>query len=170
MSRDEFVLDTEPVREFVATVTAAIEASASPEQACDAIRADFAALLADDACDAVVAEVGERFRRVLEKSRPARRFAGRHRRREVNQPFRIGGEAAHHLQRRRRVLLANCHAVVQPGGDEALASHVGEVQHVVMLLLGGEGRLGRLADQAVSSILVSDDWAGAIYQISYKKP
>src|SRR5947209_10222149 len=49
MSRDEFVLDTAPVHEFVATVTAAIEASASPEEACDAIRPDFAALLADDA-------------------------------------------------------------------------------------------------------------------------
>ena len=49
MSRDEFVLDTAPVHEFVATVTAAIEASASPEQACDTIRPDFAALLADDA-------------------------------------------------------------------------------------------------------------------------
>jgi 3-mercaptopropionate dioxygenase len=49
MSRDEFVLDTAPVREFVATVTAAIEESASPEQACDAIRPDFGALLADDA-------------------------------------------------------------------------------------------------------------------------
>jgi predicted metal-dependent enzyme (double-stranded beta helix superfamily) len=48
MSRDEFVLDTAPVREFVATVTAAIEASRSPEQACDAIRPAFAALLADN--------------------------------------------------------------------------------------------------------------------------
>jgi predicted metal-dependent enzyme (double-stranded beta helix superfamily) len=48
MAGDEFVLDTEPVRAFIATVTAAIEASGSPEQASDAIRPDFAALLADD--------------------------------------------------------------------------------------------------------------------------
>ncbi len=44
---DEFVLDTELVREFVADVRSAIEGSDSPLAACDAIRPRFARLLAD---------------------------------------------------------------------------------------------------------------------------
>jgi 3-mercaptopropionate dioxygenase len=44
---DEFVLDTPRLRGFVAHVQAAIAASASPEHACDAIRAEFGHLLAD---------------------------------------------------------------------------------------------------------------------------
>ena len=43
---DEYVLDTPTVRAFIADVRAAI-AAASPEDACDAIRPRFAALLAD---------------------------------------------------------------------------------------------------------------------------
>jgi predicted metal-dependent enzyme (double-stranded beta helix superfamily) len=46
-SADEYVLDTPLVRRFVATVRASIAASASPEEACDAIRPHFAELLAD---------------------------------------------------------------------------------------------------------------------------
>jgi 3-mercaptopropionate dioxygenase len=44
---DEFVLDTPRVREFVAGVRAVIENAASPEEACEAIRPQFADLLAD---------------------------------------------------------------------------------------------------------------------------
>ena len=44
---DEYVLDTPTVRSFIADVRAAIAQSASPEEACDAIRPRFAALLAD---------------------------------------------------------------------------------------------------------------------------
>jgi len=44
---DEYLLDTETVREFVAGVQAAIAASASPQDACEAIRPSFEALLAD---------------------------------------------------------------------------------------------------------------------------
>lgn len=44
---DEYVLDTPVVRGFVGGVRAAIAASASPEEACDAIRPAFAELLAD---------------------------------------------------------------------------------------------------------------------------
>jgi predicted metal-dependent enzyme (double-stranded beta helix superfamily) len=44
---DEYVLDTPTVRSFIADVRAAIAAAASPEDACDAIRPRFAALLAD---------------------------------------------------------------------------------------------------------------------------
>ena len=45
---DEFVLDTPVVRAFVADVRAAIDASSSPEDACERIRPRFAALLADE--------------------------------------------------------------------------------------------------------------------------
>jgi predicted metal-dependent enzyme (double-stranded beta helix superfamily) len=44
---DEYVLDTPIVRAFVASVRAAIGAARSPEAACEAIRPDFADLLAD---------------------------------------------------------------------------------------------------------------------------
>ena len=45
--RDEYLLDTPVVREFVAAVRAEIETAASPAEACDAIRPRFAELLAD---------------------------------------------------------------------------------------------------------------------------
>jgi 3-mercaptopropionate dioxygenase len=47
MGRDEFVLDTPLVRAFVADVSAAIDRSDSPEDACEAIRPRFGELLAD---------------------------------------------------------------------------------------------------------------------------
>ena len=47
MNGDEYVLDTPIVRAFVASVGAAIGAAPSPEAACEAIRPDFADLLAD---------------------------------------------------------------------------------------------------------------------------
>ena len=45
---DEFVLDTEVVRGFVAAVRGAVSRARSPEDACAAIRPGFAALLADE--------------------------------------------------------------------------------------------------------------------------
>jgi len=45
---DELVLDTPEVRTFVADVRRAIDASSSPEDACERIRPRFAALLADE--------------------------------------------------------------------------------------------------------------------------
>jgi predicted metal-dependent enzyme (double-stranded beta helix superfamily) len=44
---DEYVLDTPTVRAFIASVRDAIAAAGSAEEACDAIRPAFAALLAD---------------------------------------------------------------------------------------------------------------------------
>jgi 3-mercaptopropionate dioxygenase len=44
---DEFILDTQVVRRFVADVQEAIAASPTPEAACEAIRPRFAQLLAD---------------------------------------------------------------------------------------------------------------------------
>ena len=43
----EFVLDTAVVRAFVTDVRATIAGASSPEEACEAIRPRFAALLAD---------------------------------------------------------------------------------------------------------------------------
>jgi predicted metal-dependent enzyme (double-stranded beta helix superfamily) len=45
---DELVLDTPVVRAFVADVRGAIDASSSPQDACERIRPRFAALLADE--------------------------------------------------------------------------------------------------------------------------
>ena len=45
--RDEYVLDTPAVREFIRGVREAIDGASSPEEACDAIRPEFAELLAD---------------------------------------------------------------------------------------------------------------------------
>jgi predicted metal-dependent enzyme (double-stranded beta helix superfamily) len=47
MSSDEYILDTPVVREFVAGVRESIAAAGSPEAACEAIRPNFAELLAD---------------------------------------------------------------------------------------------------------------------------
>ena len=49
MSGDEYLVDTPIVRAFVDVVRASIDAAASPEDACDAIRPGFAELLADPA-------------------------------------------------------------------------------------------------------------------------
>jgi predicted metal-dependent enzyme (double-stranded beta helix superfamily) len=46
--RHEFVLDTPLVRVFIADVRRAIAASTSPAEACEALRAPFATLLADE--------------------------------------------------------------------------------------------------------------------------
>ena len=52
-------------------------------------------------------EVLERLRGILQIFRQRRRLARRHGRRQINDPMWIGGEAAHHFQRRDRILLAN---------------------------------------------------------------
>jgi len=44
---DEYVLDTPPVRAFIAAARESISAAFSPEEACEAIRPRFAELLAD---------------------------------------------------------------------------------------------------------------------------
>jgi predicted metal-dependent enzyme (double-stranded beta helix superfamily) len=47
LAEDEWLLDTPPVRRFVAGVRAAIEESSSPEETCRAIEPSFVALLRD---------------------------------------------------------------------------------------------------------------------------
>jgi predicted metal-dependent enzyme (double-stranded beta helix superfamily) len=47
MRADEYVLDTEAVRDFVAAVREALSSATSPQEACTAIRPHFAQLLGD---------------------------------------------------------------------------------------------------------------------------
>jgi predicted metal-dependent enzyme (double-stranded beta helix superfamily) len=49
LAPDEYVLDTQVVRAFISVVRASIRSTASPEDACSAIRPHFAELLADRA-------------------------------------------------------------------------------------------------------------------------
>ena len=53
---------------------------------------------------------------------------GRHRRRQVDQPSRVDREAAHHLERRGRVLLADRDGAGQARLDDALARDVVDVE------------------------------------------
>jgi len=48
MDGDQYVLDTETVRAFVADVRTAVSSAGSPREACDAIRPRFAELLANE--------------------------------------------------------------------------------------------------------------------------
>ena len=111
-------------------------------------------LLADDLRDTLAAVVGERLGGMLQQARLAAGLAGRHGGRQVDQPLRVGGEPAHHLQGRRGVLLADRDVAPQPGRDDPLAEHVLGVEHLVVGLLGrerrgllilGQERPGRLA-------------------------
>ena len=45
---DEYILDTQPVRDLIAHTREVVAQTASPEEACDQIRPHFARLLADD--------------------------------------------------------------------------------------------------------------------------
>ncbi len=66
--------------------------------------------------------------------------AGRHRRRQIDQPLGIHRESAHDLERRRRVFLADRHRRAQTGCDMPLAEHVIHIEHVVHLLLDSQRR------------------------------
>lgn len=48
MPRDDYLLDSPEVRDFLAAVSIAIESSRTPEEACEAIKPRFADLLADE--------------------------------------------------------------------------------------------------------------------------
>src|SRR5207245_4432286 len=74
-------------------------------------------LLADHARDAFVAVVRERFRRMLDQAGLLARLRGRDGGRQVDEPFRVDGEAADHLERGDRVFLADRDATREPGRD-----------------------------------------------------
>ena len=77
---------------------------------------------------------------MLEQAVPLRRLARRHRRRQVDQPLRIRREPAHHLEGSGGVLLSDCDVPVQPGRDEPLASHVVDVEEIIVGLLRAQPR------------------------------
>ena len=97
-------------------------------------------LFADDLRGTLAAVVGERLGGVFQQPRLAARLARRHRGRQVDQPLRVGGEPAHHLQGRRGVGLPDRDVAPQPGRDDPLAQHVVGVEHVVVSLLRRERR------------------------------
>ena len=108
-------------------------------------------LLTDHRRDAVGTEPGERLLGVLEHVRPLRRRGRRHRGRQVDQPARVDGEAAHDLERRRGVLLAHGDGAGEPRLDDALAGDVLDVEQEggPLLFLGREERLDRLVVHAL---------------------
>ena len=76
--------------------------------------------------------MGEGLARVLEVL-SFRGGVGRgHGRRQVEEPARVDGEAAHHLESGRGVLLADGDAAVQSRADDALAEHVADVEQVAV--------------------------------------
>ena len=94
---------------------------------------------------------------MLQEVRPAGRRGRRHRRRQVDDPPRVHREAAHHLQRSCRVLLADRHRARQPRLDDPLAGDVVDVEQQGwpgLVFAGGdlirrEERLGRLVVDAL---------------------
>ena len=87
---------------------------------------------------------------MLEELPFGRGVGRRHGRRQVDEPARVDGEAAHHLEGGRGVLAADGDAAVQAGGDDPLAEHVADVEQVPawprpILLPGGRERPHRLA-------------------------
>ncbi len=103
--------------------------------------------LTDDLWDALVAEIGERFGRVLQQPGGLAGLAGRHRGRKVDQPPGVSGEPAHHLERRSGVLLPDGDVAPEPVRDETLAQHVLGVEHLVVDLLSRLGRCPSLGRQ-----------------------
>ncbi|RFC52732.1 MAG: hypothetical protein DVB22_000315 [Verrucomicrobia bacterium] len=92
--------------------------------------------LTDHAGDALVAVVGEGFRRVFQQAVAAAGGARRHGGREVDEPFRIGGEAAHDFEGGGGVFLADGDIAVPFRANDPLADDVLDIEHVVVLLLG----------------------------------
>src|SRR5688572_5580174 len=90
---------------------------------------------ADDLWNALAAEIVERLGGMFQQPRQRGRTAGRHSWRQVDQPFRIGGESAHHLQRSGGILLSDRDGVVQSCRDDSFSENVFGVKNVVLKLL-----------------------------------
>ena len=112
-------------------------------------------LFADHLAHPGVAIVGKGFGGMFEQTGLLGRLRWRHRWRQVDQPFGIGGKAAHDLQRRRAILLADGDRVVQPSADDALAQQVAEVKQIIMLLLGAQGGLRRRRQEGACRLGIS---------------
>jgi hypothetical protein len=74
---------------------------------------------------------------VLEQAGALAGLGGRHRRRQVDEPARVDGEAAHGLERGAAFSARDADVGAQARLDRALAEHVAEVEDVVVGLLGG---------------------------------
>jgi hypothetical protein len=64
-------------------------------------------------------------------------------RRQIDEPFRVGGEAAHGFQRGRGILFSNRDRTMQPGIDDPFPKHVFHVEQIIVTLLRGELGNGR---------------------------
>jgi hypothetical protein len=108
-------------------------------------------LLADDGADVGAAVVGEGLGGVLEQAGALAGLARRHRRREVDEPARVDGEAAHDLEGGGAVVGGDAEVGAQAGRDRALAEQVGEVEEVVVACwadrFSGVARSGRVGSQ-----------------------
>jgi hypothetical protein len=114
-------------------------------------------LLADDAVEVLVPVVGERLGGVFEELRQRRRLHRRHRRRQINEPARVGREPRHHLQRRGRVLLADHHPARELRLDRAAPGDVGEVEQIRIqdsgVRIQEDRRQGRICARLLPRIL-----------------
>jgi hypothetical protein len=87
-----------------------------------------------------MAVIGKSLVRVLQQVSVLAGFARRHGRGQVNQPFRIAGKPAHHLERRRGVLFTDRDVTVQPSMNDALSDNIFNIQQVIELLLHTQSR------------------------------
>ena len=98
--------------------------------------------LADHSSGILAAVVSEDFGRMLEQAGGVAGLAGRHGRRQIDQPLRVDGESAHDFERGRRVFFADRDLAAQAGRDDPLAEYIFGVEQVVTGLLGRQRRLG----------------------------
>ena len=98
-------------------------------------------LFANDLLDPSGLIVGNGLRRVLEESVQGACLTRRHGRRQVDQPLRVDGPTAHHLQRGNGILLPDRDVGTQPRLYDALAGHIGQIENIVVFLLGGHPRV-----------------------------
>ena len=112
-------------------------------------------LLADHARHAGAAVLGERVLGMLEQVGPRRGRGRRHRRRQVDEPARVGREAAHDLQRGGRVLRLDRDGAGEPRAHDPLAGDIVDVEQERGPVdvrrrrrRIGEKRLGRLVVRA----------------------
>src|SRR6202167_6275426 len=109
--------------------------------------------LADDLLQGVLAEIGESFRWIFEIVGASRGFTRRHRRRQIDEPMGIGGEAAHDLQCRNRMLFSDGDIALQPRLYKTLASDVFQIEYVIEFLLA-RARFRRRLHQRLDKFLV----------------
>ena len=86
---------------------------------------------------ALLDEIPDRLVGALEPLALGRGGAGGHRRRQVDQPARIDGEPAHHLERREAVLFGDLDRPPEARLDPHLGGVIVEIEKPVVVLLRG---------------------------------